>query len=81
MTIWISFISNHIKLIETLLVTELLMLFDGASIDNCEDILWGKLFKYFSSCFLALKEDLSSVICADYDDTEIRCVEVDVNVE
>ena len=81
MTIWISFISNHIKLIETLLVTELLMLFDGASIDNCEDILWCKLFKYFSSCFLALKEDLSSVICADNDNTEIRCVEVDVNVE
>jgi hypothetical protein len=57
------------------------MLFHGAGVDNSEDILFSKFFEYFSSGFLAVKKNLARVIGAHNNDTKVRRVKVDVNVE
>ena len=57
------------------------MLFHGTCVDNSEDILFSKFFEYFSTGFLALKKNLARVIGAHNNDTKVRRVKVDVNVE
>ena len=80
MTICISFMSMQFNL-RIIDLTKSLMLFNGASVNYCEDILFSEVFEYFSSCLLTVEKYLPCVVCAHDNDTEVRRVEVDVDVE
>lgn len=57
------------------------MLFNGTSVNDCENILLSELFKDFPACFLTLEKYFPCVIRAHYYYTEIGRVKVDVDIK
>jgi hypothetical protein len=62
-------------------LTESLMLFHGALINDINESLLHKFFEDAAAGLLTLEEDLASVISAHDDDSEIRGVIVYVHVQ
>jgi hypothetical protein len=63
------------------LLTECFMLLNSTSVNEAEDIFFGKFSKDFPASFLALEKHLPCVICAHNYHAEIGCVKVNVYVE
>jgi hypothetical protein len=80
-TIWISFISKTLSKGGRGQLTKGLMLLHGAGIYNRYDSLFSEVFENRFARLLAVKEDVARMIGAYENDTEVLCVEVNVDVE
>lgn len=63
------------------MLTESLMLFHGALINDMNESFVNNFSEYSSATLLAVEENISGVVCAHDDHSEIRSIVMYVDVE